>query len=58
VGAITGGTQFLTFLSALAAPPLFGVVVGLAGNYGKAYFIFCLLPALAGLRLLLSAHRR
>lgn len=57
VGAITGGTQFLTFVGALAAPPLFGVVVGLAGSYGKAYFIFCLLPALAGLRLLLSAHR-
>lgn len=57
VGAITGGTQFLTFIGALAAPPLFGVVAGLAGSYGKAYFIFCLLPALAGLRLLLSAHR-
>lgn len=57
VGAITGGTQFLTFIGALAAPPLFGFVVGLAGSYGKAYFIFCLLPALAGLRLLLSAHR-
>ncbi|MBE0626343.1 MAG: MFS transporter [Burkholderiales bacterium] len=57
VGAITGGTQFFTFIGALAAPPIFGVVVGLAGNYGKAYFIFCLLPALAGLRLLLSAHR-
>ena len=57
VGAITGGTQFLTFIGALAAPPLFGLVVGLAGSYGKAYFAFCLLPALAGLRLLLSGHR-
>ncbi|MBE0614440.1 MAG: MFS transporter [Burkholderiales bacterium] len=57
VGAITGGTQFLTFIGALAAPPLFGVVVGLAGNYGRAYFIFCLLPALAGLRMLWSARR-
>jgi MFS family permease len=57
VGAITGGTQFFTFIGALAAPPLFGFVVGLAGNYGKAYFVFCLLPALAGLRLLMSARR-
>jgi len=58
VGAITGGTQFLTFIGALAAPPVFGFVVGLAGNYGKAYFVFCLLPALAGLRLLATARRK
>ena len=57
VGAITGGTQFFTFIGALAAPPLFGFVVGLAGSYGKAYLVFCLLPALAGLRLLLPARR-
>jgi hypothetical protein len=57
VGAITGGTQFFTFIGALAAPPLFGFVVGLAGGYGKAYLAFCLLPALAGLRLLSSARR-
>jgi MFS family permease len=52
VGAITGGTQFFTFIGALAAPPLFGLVVGLSGSYGKAYLVFCLPPALAGLRLL------
>jgi len=57
VGAITGGTQFFTFIGALAAPPLFGFVVGLAGSYGRAYLLFCVLPALAGLRLLLSARR-
>ncbi|MFH1044786.1 MAG: MFS transporter [Pseudomonadota bacterium] len=57
VGAITGGTQFLTFIGALAAPPLFGFVVGLAGGYGKAYFVFCLLPALAGAYLLARARR-
>ncbi|MBE0620712.1 MAG: MFS transporter [Burkholderiales bacterium] len=57
VGAITGGTQFLTFIGALAAPPLFGFVVGLVGSYGKAYFVFCLLPALAGLRMLMSGRR-
>jgi len=55
VGALTGGTQFFTFIGALSAPPLFGFVAGLAGGYGKAYLAFCLLPALAGLRLLLGA---
>ena len=52
VGAITGGTQFLTFIGALAAPPLFGFVVGLVGTYGKTYLLFCVLPALAGARML------
>lgn len=56
VGAITGGTQFFTFVGALAAPPLFGLVVGMAGSYGRAYFLFCLLPALAGVRMLLGAR--
>jgi MFS family permease len=57
VGAITGGTQFFTFIGAFAAPPLFGFAVGLAGGYGKAYLAFCLLPALAGLRLLLPVRQ-
>ena len=57
VGVITGGTQFFTFIGALAAPPLFGFLVGLAGSYSHAYLVFCLLPALAGLRLLLLARR-
>ncbi len=58
VGAITGGTQFFTFIGAFATPPLFGFVVGLIGGYGKAYLAFCLLPALAGLRLLLMRDSR
>ena len=57
VGAITGGTQFLTFVGALLAPPLFGAVAGLIGSYGHAYLAFCVLPALAGLRLLLASAR-
>lgn len=56
VGAITGGTQFFTFIGALAAPPLFGMLAGLLGSFGKAYLAFCLLPALAGLRLLFGAR--
>ncbi len=57
VGAITGGTQFLTFIGALAAPPLFGIVVVLAGGYARAYLVLCLLPALAGAYLLARARR-
>jgi len=57
VGAITGGTQFVTFIGALTAPPLFGFVVGLAGGYGKAYLAFSLLPALAGAYLLARGRR-
>jgi MFS family permease len=56
VGAITGGTQFVTFIGALTAPPLFGFVIGLAGGYGKAFLAFCLLPALAGIYLLASGR--
>lgn len=51
-GAVTGGTQFLTFIGALTAPPLFGFLVGLAGGYGRTYLVFCLLPGLAGAYLL------
>ena len=57
VGAITGGTQVLTFIGALTAPPLFGLVVGLAGGYGNAYLAFCVLPGLAGAYLLARARR-
>jgi MFS family permease len=57
VGAITGGTQFVTYIGALTAPPLFGFVVGLAGGYGNAYLGFCLLPGLAGAYLLARVRR-
>ena len=58
VGAITGGTQVLTFIGALAAPPLFGLVVGLAGGYGKAFLAFSVLPGLVGVYLLARARQR
>ena len=58
VGAITGGTQVLTFIGALTAPPLFGLVVGLAGGYGKAFLVFSLLPGLVGAYLLARARRK
>ena len=58
VGAITGGTQVFTFVGALATPPIFGLVVGLAGGYGNAYFLLCLLPGLAGVYQLARERRR
>ncbi len=58
MGAITGGTQVLTFIGALTAPPLFGLVVGLAGGYGKAFLVFSLLPGLVGAYLLARARRK
>lgn len=58
VGAVTGGTQFITFLGALAAPPVFGLVIGIAGSYARAYLVFCLMPALAGLYLLVRRRDR
>jgi MFS family permease len=57
-GTVTGGTQVFTFIGALAAPPLFGFVVGLAGGYGVAYLVFCVLPGLTGAFLLLARVRR
>jgi MFS family permease len=58
VGTVTGGTQVFTFIGALVAPPLFGFVVGLAGGYGVAYLVFCVLPGLTGAFLLLARVRR
>lgn len=57
VGAITGGTQFITFIGALAAPPLFGLTIMLTGTYSKAYLVFCLMPALAGMYFLVRRRR-
>lgn len=37
---------------------LCAMLSGLACGYGRAYIAFCLLPALAGLRLLLRARER
>lgn len=57
VGAITGGTQVLTFIGALVTPPLFGLTVALLGSYARAYLAFSLLPGLAGVYLLLRNRR-
>ncbi|MDH4191140.1 MAG: MFS transporter [Betaproteobacteria bacterium] len=52
-GPATGGVLFFTYLGVVVTPPLFNVVLGLAGSYAVAYGVFAL-PALAvGMRLLM-----
>jgi len=51
-GPATGGVLFFTFFGVVVTPPLFNVVLGVAGSYATAYAVFGL-PSLAiGLRLL------
>jgi hypothetical protein len=51
-GPATGGVLFFTFFGVVVTPPLFNVVLGIAGSYSAAYAVFAL-PALAiGVRLL------
>jgi len=44
--AATGGSLFFTFLGVVVTPPLFNLMLGLAGSYSAAYSVFAL-PALA-----------
>ena len=51
-GPATGGVLFFTFFGVMVSPPLFNVVLGMAGSYAAAYAALAL-PALAmGVRLL------
>ncbi|MCU0804208.1 MAG: MFS transporter [Burkholderiales bacterium] len=52
VGAATGGTQFFTFLGALAGPPLFGSIAAATGRYSSGYAAFSMLPLAVGVWLL------
>ena len=44
VGQVTGGTQFFTFMGALAGPALFGVLVAALGSYAIGFAAFALAP--------------
>jgi hypothetical protein len=44
--AATGGALFFTFLGVVITPPLFNLVLALAGSYAVAYAAFAA-PALA-----------
>jgi len=53
-GPATGGVLFFTFFGVMVTPPLFNVVLGIAGSYATAYAVLAL-PALAiGVRLLIA----
>lgn len=52
---ITAGTQFLTFLGAMAGPMLFSALVGPIGSHGHTYAVLAIAPALIGVWLLRAA---
>jgi MFS family permease len=52
---VTAGTQFLTFLGAMAGPMLFSALVGPVGSHGQTYAVLAIVPALIGAWLLLAA---
>jgi MFS family permease len=54
---ITGGVQALTFGGAMVGPVAFGVAVSMLGSYQPAYIGLAVLPALAGLAVLIGGHR-
>lgn len=49
---ITSGTQFLTFLGAMAGPMIFSALVGPLGSHGRTYATLAVFPALIGVWLL------
>lgn len=57
VAMITGGTQFYTFGGVLVGPPVFGTVVSATGSYAAGFALVAVLPAVIGVRLLLSRRR-
>jgi hypothetical protein len=54
---ITAGTQFLTFLGAMAGPMIFSALVGPLGSHGRTYAALAVIPALVGAWLLVAAAR-
>jgi MFS family permease len=54
IGAATGGCLFFTFLGVVVAPPLFHLVLSLAGSYATAYAAFGAASLAIGARLLLT----
>lgn len=52
---VTAGTQFLTFLGAMAGPMIFSALVGPLGGHGPTYTVLAIVPALIGGWLLVAA---
>ncbi|MFM1991604.1 MAG: hypothetical protein RJA99_4561 [Pseudomonadota bacterium] len=58
LGAITGGTQFLTFCGAMAGPPVFASLVGVLGGHGPTYVVMAAAPAAVGIWLWQASRAR
>ncbi len=48
LGAVTGGTQFLTFFGSMTGPLAFATLVGATGSHGATYAALAIAPALVG----------
>jgi MFS family permease len=57
LGAVTGGTQFLTFCGAMIGPPAFASLVGVTGGHGPTYALMAAAPAAVGVWLWAASMR-
>ena len=57
LGAVTGGTQFLTFCGAMIGPVAFASLVGVMGSHGATYVVLAAAPAAVGVWLWIAARR-
>jgi MFS family permease len=57
LGAVTGGTQFLTFCGAMIGPVAFASLVGVMGSHGATYVLLAIAPAAVGIWLWVAAGR-
>jgi MFS family permease len=56
LGAVTGGTQFVTFCGAMGGPVLFASLVGLTGSHGTTYIVMAAAPAAVGVWLWIASR--
>jgi MFS family permease len=56
LGAVTGGTQFVTFCGAMGGPVLFASLVGLTGSHGATYIVMAAAPAAVGVWLWIASR--
>lgn len=57
VAQATGATQFMTFLGGMTGGGVFAWLVGRTGSFASVYAAVAVLPAIAGVLMLLSARR-
>ncbi len=58
LGAVTGGTQFLTFFGSMTGPVAFATLVGVTGSHGATYVGIAIVPALVGAWLWVASRER